>query len=114
MKVSELKKILEQSKFGRAPCYEDEEVLIRLKEPSLGWVAAEPVESAYFGFDWDNNRFLLCPKKSLVRLKEKEALWQCASDFIYGLSQERTPKGNPTSLAKHAQKIIDRAKLKGE
>lgn len=107
MKVKELKNILEQHSCLNDP---DAEVVVRLSEPSIGPVAASDVKGAGFGFDWDKGRFLIYPKKPLATLKEKEALYQLSYDFIYMLSQEKTPKGNPTSYAKRAQAIRDAAK----
>jgi hypothetical protein len=107
MKVSELKAILEHS-------MEDEEVVVILSEPSMGPVAMVSVASASYGLDWEKGKLLLRPNAKLVRLKDKEALWQSAHDFIYTLSNEKTYKGNPTHLAKCAQSILDRAKSKVE
>jgi hypothetical protein len=114
MKVSELKKVLEHSRLSRNPDREDydEEVVVVLKEPSIGWRATTKVTSAYYGFDWDKGKLLLVTEDPLVVLKEKEALWQMAQDFIYQLSEEKTYKGNPTTLATRAKQILARAKEK--
>lgn len=107
MKVSELKRLLNHPNK-----LDDDEVVVVLSEPSFGPIASSQVVSGGYGFDWDNGKFLLRTKENIVILKEKEALWQAAHDFIYQLSQEKTYKGNPTFLAKRAQKIIDRSKNK--
>ena len=106
MKVSELKKSIEENPWSNG----DAEVVIKLAEPSIGPVATSKITGAGFGFDWESGMFLLFSESSLVRLKEKEALWQMAHDFVYSLAQEKTPKGNPTTLAKRAQRILDKAK----
>lgn len=88
----------------------EDEISIRLHEPSIGPVAMSPVKSAHFGFDWERGHFIFFPEQDLVRLKEKEALWQAAHDLIYSLSLEKTPKGNPTTLAKRAERIMEIAR----
>ena len=111
MKVSELRKILENSQ-GIDREYLDEEVTVLIDEPSIGGRAMVSIESVSFGFDWEHGKCMLRPKVSLARLKKEEPLWQSAHDFIYTLAQQRTPKGNPTTFAKRAQAILDRAKLR--
>lgn len=104
MKVSELKKLLETR--------EDLDIVIRLSDPSIGSVSMASIDSISIGFDWENGKILINPSIPLVRLKEKEALWQSAHDFIYQLSEQKTYKDNPTFLAKRAKSIIERSKLK--
>ena len=89
---------------------DDGEVVIKLSDPSIGPMAMCSIKSVGQGIDWEKGKIIIWPKTNLVSLKEKEALWNCAHDFIYRLSKERTPKGNPTSLAKTAQAILDRSK----
>lgn len=108
MKLRDLKKLLDDPyHFER---HADDEVSIRLSDPSIGPVAMTGVRSAGFGFDWEKGHFILFPEKQIVTLKEKEALWQAATDMIYSLSKERTPKGNPTTLAKRAERIMEIAR----
>ena len=114
MKISELREILDQSKYGKAPCYKDEEISIALADPSMGSRAMASIESAYFGFDWENGHLILIPKQPLTKKTYKEAMLDAAYDLIYSLSKQLTPKGNPTTLAKRAQSILDRAKSKIE
>lgn len=112
MKVSDLKKFLTHNERNSCKSDDETEVVICTTDPSMGFSSAVTIESARYGFDWDSGRLLLKPTLPLVTLKEKEALWQAAHDFIYCLSKDKTPKGNPTSLAKCAQSILDRAKEK--
>lgn len=109
MKVSELKKILEGSKYGKAPCYDDENVFVLLKEPSLGSRSMSLIKSAYFGFDWESGRLILEPTKDLSTKRYKEKILDRAYDLIMQLAAQKTYKGNPTSLAKYAQEILDMA-----
>lgn len=107
MKVRELKELLNNPLVDR---YLDDEVSIALSEPSMGPCAKSGIKNVCFGFDWDAGHLIITPDTNLVRLKEREALWQAASDLIYMLSQEKTHKGNETTLAKRAKSIIERSK----
>lgn len=46
---------------------EDIQVVISLKEPSIGTSAASPLSMAYKGFDWDSGRYILYAKDELIR-----------------------------------------------
>lgn len=113
MKLRDLKDILD-----RHPNLDrvlDCEISIHLAEPSMGPIAMSGVRSGHFGFDWESGHFILEPSVNLARLKQKEALWQAANDFIYMLSKDvRYYKGvaKETELAKRAKEIIERSRLK--
>jgi hypothetical protein len=86
------------------------EVVINIAKPSIGPTATCKVTSAYYGFDWENGLFILSPAQPLVPKTEKEELWDAASGFIFSLSEEKTYRGNPTSLALEAKRILETIK----
>lgn len=112
MKVRELKALLDSPHIDR---HLDDEISIMLSDPSMGPRAMVGVRHVGFGFDWENGHMCVSPEENIVRLKQKEALWQAAHDFIYMLSKDvRYYKGvaKETELAKHAKRIIERSQLK--
>jgi hypothetical protein len=110
MKVRELRKLL-NSYSGRVEEERDDcDVMINVDKPSVGPTAMVTVKSAGFGFDWERGKFIIFSDDLIVPKSEKEDVWDRGFDFIYQLSQDRTPKGNPTGLAKRAQAILDYAK----
>jgi hypothetical protein len=106
MNTDELKEALNRQHLSDDP----NKVVINVSKPSIGPIATCEVSSASYGFDWERGLFILSPAQPLVPKSEKEELWDLAYDFIYSLSEEKTYKGNETSLAKRAKKIIDRSK----
>lgn len=88
----------------------DMEVSIALSSPSIGPRAKDSVRAASFGFDWDAGHFILHPTSQLVIKSEREKVWDLAFDHIYTLSLQKSSKGNPTSAAKWAQKVLALAK----
>lgn len=106
MKVSELKIYLNHP---HGPC-DDDEVVVRLSEPSVGPIAMDDVVTVYTGFDWEKGKVVLATNSNLVRRSEKQHLWQLASDFVCmaAMDRRRTKKGEAiTALAKQAMAILD-------
>lgn len=107
MNTEDLKRVLNSpSQVNEDPS----QVVINVNKPSVGPTATCKVDSASYGFDWERGLFILNPTKPLVPKTEKEELWDLAYNFIYSLSKERTHKGNETTLAKRAKRIIEKSK----
>lgn len=66
MKTGELKKLLDLSDD-----YLDVVVKITYPNTTLGGTPASPIKHAYFGFDWDNGKFILIPQKDLTPTEQE-------------------------------------------
>ena len=112
MKLSELKNLIDiwDARRNKNNPGSDLDVVISLQVPSIGSSACSKVRSASFGFDWDAGKLMLHPETPLAPLTKNQAIFDDGFDFIYQISQYKTPKGNPTTLAKWAIDILKASK----
>jgi len=71
MKLKELRKILDSIALGDMDSHDDDEVVIELKEPSIGYMACAKINMVFCGFDWDSGRIILVPNIPLCRKQNK-------------------------------------------
>lgn len=81
MKVKELLEFIKN-------CNEDQlnlEVLVKLKDQSLGQIASTDIDSCYFGFDWDKD-LILIPKESLTKKTLNQEVFEKTKDLLMFLA----------------------------
>lgn len=64
MKLKDMQKIINHycNDLNKGDC----DVVIKLDEPSIGFIACEYVDEIYSGMDWDMGRILITAKKELI------------------------------------------------
>ena len=106
-----VKQLRERLSVPGSERHDNDVVMIRRANVSIGGSATTPVVGLGFGSDWDRGKCLLSTAEPLVVKSDKQQLWDAARDFLYLLSgdyNERKGKRYLTQYAVRARALLER------
>ena len=101
MKVKELKEILDNMHGHHL----EQEVIVRLDEPSIGPIASTKVKNAYMGFDWDRD-FILTTEEKISRKSDLQSLFEHSKEFLMTLASANFYEKKVNNIHKKALRIV--------
>jgi len=109
MKVSELKALLDKmAALPGASRRSDNDVVVRLSDPSVGPVATCGITGGYTGGDWDNGKFILQPEERITRKNEAQEVYDATFDLVFSIYSESFEKQRKPWHFKRIERIYER------
>lgn len=72
MKLNELYAVVDR--LMRAPRAENNDVMIRMSDPSIGPIAMTAVKHIANGFDWENRKTIITPEQDIYYHSDEETI----------------------------------------